>query len=80
VLCAEVLAVIVSSGLVTQFATQTLDRLLREEGWDRTAAAGLPSDASGAAVAPPADGRADRGRAGHSPPADPPDGTPPPLF
>lgn len=36
VLCAEVVAVILSSVLVTNFATSTLDRLLREEGWDRT--------------------------------------------
>ncbi|KAJ1618921.1 snare associated Golgi protein-domain-containing protein [Pavlovales sp. CCMP2436] len=38
VLAAEVVAVILSSVLVTNFATATLDRLLREEGWDRTGA------------------------------------------
>lgn len=57
VLCAEVVAVILSSVLVTNFATSTLDRLLREEGWDRT------GGAVAGAGAPPAGGADEPGGA-----------------
>jgi hypothetical protein len=38
VLVAEVVAVILTSVLVTSVATSTLNRVLREEGWDRATA------------------------------------------